>query len=153
LARPSKGGWLHQSPSRRRGSHASRSSRILNSLQTIMIFRSVVIMLTESGGASKQFLTPPPILKLGILPFPYCRCTLGSSIDGRLSAHIPSRTSHPSSTCGPGILGSFSISPGYTENRDWDASDSQPTRYLPPEPTTEGIQITLSEICALHPRT
>jgi hypothetical protein len=82
LVRPPRGGWRHRGPRRRRGSHANRSSRILNSMQTSRVCRSMIITLTESGGASKQCRqpqTPPPILKLGLLPFLIARYLLKSS--------------------------------------------------------------------------
>jgi hypothetical protein len=67
-----RGGWLHRSPRPRRGSHANRSSRILNSLQIFMICRSIAITLVRSGGPSKQCrqdLIVLSLLKPGLLPF------------------------------------------------------------------------------------
>jgi hypothetical protein len=66
-------GWLATpKPTLARGSHANRSSRILNSLQTFRVCRSTLITLVRSGGPSKQCredLTVLPTLKLGLLPF------------------------------------------------------------------------------------
>jgi hypothetical protein len=72
LVRPPRGWWLHRGQGWRLAVMPTGRLRILNSLQTVMICRSIVITLTESGGASKQCqqpLTPPPILKLGLLLF------------------------------------------------------------------------------------
>jgi hypothetical protein len=59
-------------PTLARGSHAIRSSRILNSLQIFMVCRSIGVTLVPSGDPSKQCrqdLTVPPLLKLGLLSF------------------------------------------------------------------------------------
>jgi hypothetical protein len=51
---------------------SARPLRILNSLQTLTICRSIVITLVRSGGLSKQcpqYLTVPPTLKIGLPPF------------------------------------------------------------------------------------
>jgi hypothetical protein len=72
LGRDPRDDWLDRRPRRGRGSHTSRSSRILNSPQIFMSCRSVVITLVRSGGPSKQCpqdLTVRPLLRLGLLPF------------------------------------------------------------------------------------
>jgi hypothetical protein len=69
---------------------ASRSSRILNSLQIVMICRSGAITLLRSGGRSKhcrQDLIVPSLLRLGHLPFLPFLIFLKSSILPMICSH------------------------------------------------------------------
>jgi hypothetical protein len=69
LVRPTRG-LARPRSTLARGSHANKSSRILNSLQIFTICRSVVIMLVRSGGSStqcRQDLIVPSLLYPGLL--------------------------------------------------------------------------------------
>jgi hypothetical protein len=62
--------FIYLSPGFTPGSHANQSPRILNSLQTFMIRRSIVITLVRSRGPSEQCrqdLIVLPLLKLGLI--------------------------------------------------------------------------------------
>jgi hypothetical protein len=72
LVRPPNGGWLHRAPRLRVAVMSAGLLRILNSLQTFIVCRCIVVTSARSGGPSKQCrqdLTVPLILKLGLLPF------------------------------------------------------------------------------------
>jgi hypothetical protein len=63
---------LAPNPTLERGSHANQSSRILDSMQTVMICGRLVITLAPREDPSKQCrqdLVTSPKLYLGLLPF------------------------------------------------------------------------------------